>query len=138
MGNILDMQSIRQLNLFNNITKVRTRFCFRYNQILFFCVPHQLVQKAVGENGKHVKKIREILGVKVKVIPSPNGISYARKFIENIVAPVRVNEIESKGDELIVSAGRQSKAALIGREKRRLKEMQEIVRNFFGKELKIV
>jgi len=39
---------------------------------------------------------------------------------------------------MILTAGAKNKAALIGRDKRRLIEMQRITRDFFNRELKIV
>ena len=68
MVNTLNMQDIRYLNLFNKITRVSTRFCFKYNEAIIFCVPKQLVSKAVGEGGRNVKHISEILKRKIKII----------------------------------------------------------------------
>tara|TARA_Y100000310_G_scaffold28365_2_gene26996 strand:+ start:1472 stop:1885 length:414 start_codon:yes stop_codon:yes gene_type:complete len=134
----IDMQDMRYLNLFGEITRVRTRFCFKYNNLIIFCVPKSLVSKAIGENGKNTKRISEVIGKKVKVISKPEGIYGIRKFIESIVSPVKFNDLEIKDNEIILTAGIQSKAALIGRNKRRLHELQKISMDYFGKELKIV
>lgn len=56
MTNTIDMQDIRYLNLFERIMGVRTRFCFKYNEGLVFCVPKALVQRSVGENGRNIKE----------------------------------------------------------------------------------
>ncbi|MDP2628353.1 MAG: hypothetical protein Q8P15_00455 [Nanoarchaeota archaeon] len=138
MVNTIDMQDMRHLNLFGKITNVGTRFCFNYNDMIIFCVPKQLVHKAVGGNGENVKKISGILRRKIKVIPQPRGIFHAREFIQAIVSPVVFKDLEIKENEIILTAGNQSKAALIGRNKRRLLEMQKIIRSFFGKEFRIV
>ena len=53
------------------------------------------------------------------------------------MSPVTFNDITVEGDELVVNAGRNNKAALIGRNKRRFLEMQKIVSDFFGKNFKI-
>lgn len=132
------MQDMRHLNLFGRITRVSTRFCFKYNEAIVFCVPKSLISKAVGEEGKNVKQIRDLLRKRIKIIPIPNGIQHAKQFIEAIVSPVTFKDLEIKGNEIILTAGSQSKAALIGRNKRRLLEMQKIVKSFFGKEFKII
>jgi transcription antitermination factor NusA-like protein len=134
----IDMQDMRYLNLFGKITKVGTRFCFKYNENIVFCVPRQLVSKAVGEDARNIKQMKSILRKRIKIIPRPKGIQDARKFIEAIVKPVTFKDLEVKGNEIILTAGSQSKAALIGRNKRRLLEMQKIVKDFFGKEFRIV
>jgi NusA-like KH domain protein len=137
MANTIDMQDMRHLNLFEKITKIRTRFCFMYNETIFFCVPKQFVSKAIGERGRNIKNMSEILRRKIKIIPIPNGIEHAKYFIESIVAPVEFKEIQISKDEIILTAWRQSKAALIGRNKRRLMEMKKIIGDFFGRDFKI-
>jgi len=110
--------------LFEKITRVNTRFCLKYNETIIFCVPKHLVSM--------------VLRKKIKIIPTPQGIQHARKFIEIIANPVTFKDLEIKDDEIILTAGSQSKAALIGRNKRRLLEMQKIVKEFFGKEFRII
>ena len=137
MASTIDMQHMRYLNLFEQMTRIRTRFCFKYNETIFFCVPRPMVSKAIGKEGKNVKQINRILEKKIKVIPCPNGIIDAKNFIENIVSPVTFKDIRIEGNTFILNASTQSKAALIGRNKRRFLEMQKIVSDFFGKEFKI-
>ncbi len=138
MTGTISMQDMRYLNLFGRITGISTRYVIKYNEMIIFCVPKSLIAKAVGENGRNIKKISEILGRRIKVIPVPKEESHARQFIEAIVSPVKFRDLEIKGSEMILNAGKTSKAALIGRDKRRLIEMQKIVKDFFGKEFKII
>jgi NusA-like KH domain protein len=138
MSSTIDMQDIMYLNLFERTTRVTTRFCFKYNDTIFFCVPKDLVSKAIGPNGYNAKKLNEILNKKIKVIPAPKGIQDAKKFIQDIVNPVVFKDIDVRENEILLSASTQSKASLIGRNKRRLLEMQKIIKDFFGKEFRIV
>jgi len=138
MANVIDMQKMRYLNLFEKITRISTRFCFVYNETIVFCVPKSLVFKAIGENGGNIKKLNEILRKKIKVVPKPRGIVDLKSFIGSIVSPVNFKSLDLKGNEVVLTAGIQSKAALIGREKRRLLEMQKIIKDFFGREYKII
>ena len=138
MMNTLDMKDIMHLNLFSQITRINTRFCLKYNETIIFCVPKNLLNKAVGEQGKNVRRISESIGKRVRIIPVPRGLLDARGFISTIVKPVTFKDFQINGNEIIITAGSQSKAALIGRDKRRLIELQKISEDFFGKELKIV
>lgn len=139
MVNTIDMQDIMHLNLFSQITRIDTRFCMKYNGAIIFCVPKNLLARAVGEQGKNLRRLSETLGKKIRIIPMPRGINDARGFIQTIVKPIMFKDLEIKGNEIIITAGNiQSKAALIGRDKRRLIELEKIVENFFGKELKII
>jgi len=134
----IDMQDMRYLNLFSKITRIQTRFFFKYNEILMFCVPKKLITKAVGLNGNNVKELNQILRKKIKIIALPRGVEDIQVFIENIFRPQTFKEIEITEDEVILTAGRESKAALIGRNRRRLIEMQKIIKDFFKKEFRIV
>ncbi|MFH1310868.1 MAG: hypothetical protein ABIH65_00490 [Nanoarchaeota archaeon] len=137
MVKTIDMQEMRYLNLFEKIMKIRTRFCFRYNEAIFFCVPRYLLSKAIGENGRNIKEMSRILSRRIKVVVYPEGIHNAETFIRAIVSPVNFKNLEVKNNEIIIAGG-SNKAALIGRNKRRLLEMQKIIENFFGKEFRVV
>lgn len=125
------------MNLFEKIMRVRTRFCFQYNDSIVFCVPKPLMAKAIGEKGKNIKKMSEILNKKIKVVIAPKGISDVDIFIKAVVNPVTFKNLEVKDNEVIITGG-SNKAALIGRNKRRLFEMQRVVKDFFGKDFRVV
>jgi transcription antitermination factor NusA-like protein len=111
----------------------------QYNGTIIFCVPQSLVMKAVGKGGENIKHISEILKKRVKIIPCPKGIEDAKYFIANIVRPVTFKDLEVKENEIILNAGGiLNKSALIGRDKRRLLEMQKIVKDYFGKDFRII
>lgn len=138
LAGTIDMQDMRQLNLFRKITGVSTKHILDYNNMKIFCVPKKMLSKAIGKNARNLKKINSIIGKRIRVVPIPKGIQHAKNFIQAIVKPVKFNDIKIKDDEIILVAGRRNKAALIGRNKRRLKEMQKIIDDFFGREFKIV
>jgi len=132
MERTLDMKFIRYLNLFEKITKVRTQHCFCYNLTIIFLVPKELMAKALGEGGRNMKSLSNILEKKVKVITAPLGEKDMEKFILAIIYPLKIKGIEVRGDSLLINAGMQSKAALIGRNKIRLLEMKNILQQYFG------
>ena len=132
----IDMQEMRYLNLFEKMTGVRTRFCFRYNESIIFCVPKPLVSRAIGEGGRNLWKMSEILGKRIRVIAAPSGLQDSGAFIRTLISPLTIKSFEIKDNEIIVGGGK-NKASLIGRNKRRLFEMQKIVMEFFGKDFRI-
>ena len=128
---------MRYLNLFEKMTGVSTRYCFKYNDFVVFCVPRHLVSMAIGENGRNVKRMSEVLRKRIKVITAPDGIYHAKQFIEAIISPLRFKDLNISENEIILTAG-SNKAALIGRNKRRFLEMQKIIHDYFGKDFRIV
>ncbi|MCK5449594.1 KH domain-containing protein [Candidatus Pacearchaeota archaeon] len=140
MAGTIDMQLMRYINLFGKITKVPTTKCFVYNNQIVFVVPKAQVSMAIGKNAENVKKLNDILRRKIKVVAMPifdsssvnGGGGEIGKFIEAVVSPVEFNRVELKENTLVVNAGRQSKATLIGRGRQREKELSDVLRNFFG------
>tara|TARA_Y100000310_G_C20324975_1_gene642517 strand:- start:131 stop:550 length:420 start_codon:yes stop_codon:yes gene_type:complete len=137
MVSTLDMKDIRYINLFTKITRVNTRYFFEYNNMLVFCVPRKLLSKAVGPDAKNLRKMSDILKKRIRVVAQPKDISDAKSFIESIIAPVGFTDIEINNDEIVVTGGKQHKAALIGRNKRRLNEMKQIIKYFFKRDFRI-
>ena len=140
MVNILDMKDIRYINLFGQITGVNTRYCFFYNEFIVFGVPKRLISKAIGKEACNIRKMSETLGRKIKVVGNPDDDSKEsiREFVRKIVSPVEFKDLEVTDEEIILNAGSQSKAALIGRNRRRETELKEIVKDYFKRELRIV
>ena len=127
------MKLMRYINLFSRISRVPTTKCSVYNDHIIFAVPKSKVSQAIGPGASNVRKMREVLGrrVRIVVMPSdPENKQEIGKFIEEVVNPIEFNKIEINDGEIVVSAGRESKAALIGRNRIREKELSGIVKNF--------
>ena len=138
MSNIIDMQVMRYINLFERISHVSTTNCFVYNNIIIFAVPKKLVSRAIGKDASNVKQIYSILGKKARVIEE-RDIDQLDRFISDIVEPSSFNKIELKNGELTLSANRQNKAALIGRNRVREQELEDILKKFYNiQKLKIL
>ena len=136
---IINMQSMRYINILDKISRVKTRKCFVYNNILFFAVEGKQVSRAIGTSASNIKKIQDQIGKKVKIISEPRDSRDITRFIENIVFPIRFKSLEIKDNAALITAGsNQNKAALIGRNKRRLEELAKIVNDFFNLDLKII
>ena len=136
--NIIDMKLMRYINLLDRISRVKTRKCFVYNNIIVFAVPREMMSQAIGPGASNIMRIQEQLGKRVKIVLEPRGIEDAQNFVREIVSPVRFKSLELKEGVLILNAGSTSKAALIGRNKKRLEELSEIIMNNFGLNLKII
>jgi transcription antitermination factor NusA-like protein len=134
MANVIDMQLMRYINLFGRTTKISTTKVFYYNNQIIFCVPKDKVSMAIGKGACNIKKMSEILRKKIRVITMPlvDDVEGIKKFVGDTVAPIEFVGIEMKGGSIVVNAGRQSKAALIGRNRTREKELGDVMKDFFG------
>jgi N utilization substance protein A len=133
MVETIDMQSMRYINLFLKISKVPTTKVFNYNNQIIYAVPKSKISTAIGKNAVNVKKLNDILRKRIKIIAMPQGDNNSEisKFIEDIVSPIEFNKIEVNNNSVIITAGRNSKAALIGRNRIREKELSSVLKNFF-------
>jgi len=134
MGMVINMQVMRYINLFSKISRVNTKNCFVYNNQIYFAVPQSKVSMAIGKNASNVRKLSEILRRKIVIVemPGENNLNSVERFIKNVVSPIEFNKLEIKGGIAVITAGRQSKAALIGRGRIREKELGEILKDNFG------
>ena len=127
------MQMMRYINLFSKTTGVQTTKVFVYNNQIVFAVPGSKVSMAIGRGAVNVRRLNEILRKKIKVITMPaiDDDAGIGKFVEETVSPIEFTKVEVKEDSVVVTAGRQSKAALIGRGRQREKELADVLKNFF-------
>lgn len=139
MAKVIDMQFMRYMNLFEKISHVSTSDCFIYNNAIVFAVPKNLVSQAIGPGASNVKKMSETLRKKIKVVVLPKDNSGLKKFIEEIVEPIEIASLELKDGTVSISADRQAKAMLIGRNRVREQELIEILSKTFSiKHLKFI
>jgi NusA-like KH domain protein len=134
----IDMKVMRYINLFARISGINPKHCFVYNATIIFVVPQDKLSKAIGENGRNIKEMSDVIHKKVKVVMVPEGLADAEKFISTIIYPAQLKNVELRENFLIINAGQQNKAMLIGRNRARLDEMKRIVKDYFGKDLRIM
>jgi NusA-like KH domain protein len=139
MKHQIDMNRIRHLNLFEKITRTRAMNCFFYNGAIYFAVEHRDISKSIGKESSNLKKISSIISRKVRVISLPRNNEETKRFITNIIQPIMVQDIQVNNNEVIIDAGnRQTRALLIGREKKKLEELKNVTTTFLNKELKLI
>ena len=126
----LDINDIQQINLFVKITGVSAKNCFIYaNSIIFVIDPHDFY-KARGFQGSNLKKLSWALKKQVRIILSPGN--NVEKFIQAVIYPLKYKKFTDENGNIIITANQQSKASLIGRNKSKLNQLIEIVKQYFN------
>jgi transcription antitermination factor NusA-like protein len=129
---------MRYINLLDKMSNVKTTKCFIYNNTIIFAVPKFLISKAIGNGASNLRIIQEKIGKKIKIIEEPDGDKDSERFVSDIVSPYKFKSIEIKDGAFVVNAGgTQAKAMLIGRNKVRLDELDKIIKDVYGLELRI-
>ena len=134
MAGVIDMKMMRYINLFSKISHVDTTNCFIYNGQIIFAVPKAQVSMALGRDASNVRRMREIIGKKIKIVamPEKENRDELAGFIGDVINPTEFNKIEIKEGSVVITAGRQNKASLIGRDRTREKELFGILKDHFG------
>ena len=101
---MINMQTMRYINLLDRIAQVKTHICFVYNNTIVFAVPSDLMSKAIGTNGKNARMIQETLGKRIKIIKEARGIGDIERFIRDVVEPASFKSIELQGGEAVITA----------------------------------
>ncbi len=136
---IIDMRTMRFINLLEKVSNVKTNRCFFHNGIIFFAVNKSDISRAIGPAAINIKKLFVKIGKKVRIIENMSGVNNIKSFIEEIVYPVKLKSLEIVGNSAIINAGNnQNKAILIGRNRRREEELQKIIQDYFNLNIKIV
>ncbi|MCL6500623.1 MAG: hypothetical protein K6T16_01155 [Candidatus Pacearchaeota archaeon] len=128
----LDIQKIQYMNLFEKITHVKAKYCFNYDATVIFAVPKLLVTKAMGRNAENVNRLTERLNRKVKIVAVPQSTADLGRFVKVIIFPHKFKKLSLEDQQLFIFAMPREKAALIGRNKKRLQELSEVLDRFFN------
>ncbi len=144
------MQFMRYINLFERISQIATNDCFVYNNTIYFAVKPAFMSKAVGKNGANVREISETLRKRVRVISMPaiekfdaGSLEEKNKILKNfileVVSPIDFTTLDYTDNIVSISGSREQKAMMIGRDRSKQIELQEVLSRTFGvKELKFV
>lgn len=124
-----DTEILQYMNLFNQITKLTPKDCFKSNNNLVFIVKQGDIGKAIGKKGVNVKKLSSIIKKSVKIIEFNDDVC---KFIANLILPIKAKEIQREDNKVIIIANNNyEKGQIFGREKSNLKEILSTISKFF-------
>lgn len=131
-----DINTIKYISLFESITRAKLKDCIANERIIFIAHENE-IGKAIGKNGSNIRKIENILKKKIKVVEFNSDVL---QFIRNMTYPLQIKDIKN-GEGVITITGpdTKTKALLIGRDSKNLKNLKNIVKRYFPiKDIKVV
>jgi N utilization substance protein A len=119
---------MKYMQLFENLTRAKLKDCIA-NEQLIFIVEENEIGKAIGKGGSNVRRLEGLLNKKIKIVEFNNDIKH---FIRNFVMPLQVKDINEE-DNIITITGSdtKTKGLLIGRERKNLENLKEVVKRYF-------
>tara|TARA_Y100000310_G_C20275213_1_gene619888 strand:+ start:84 stop:470 length:387 start_codon:yes stop_codon:yes gene_type:complete len=120
---------MKYIILFENLTHVKVKDAYQRNGSLWFVIEKGGMFRAVGKNGERVKKIENMLKKKVKLVEYDDDVC---RFSSHLIYPVKAKNIEFSDGNLVFELNDvKSKGLLIGRERKNLKDLKEVLSRYF-------
>ena len=131
-----DIDIMKFISLFERITKINAKDCFKQGERIIFIVNEGKAGMAVGKKGMNIKRLENLFKKKVKIVEYNDDLI---EFVKNIIHPLPAKEIsEDNGIVTIIPLDSQTRGYLIGREAVNLRGFEDIVKRYFEiKEIKV-
>ena len=126
---IYDVELIKTINLFENVTKARVKDALYMKELLTFIVFEGDMFRALGKNLENLKKMESMLKRKIKIVEFNNDMV---KFITNLLYPYKVDSITVDGKIVTIKdEDTKTKGLIIGAKAQNLRQYERIVKKYF-------
>ena len=126
---IYDANLMKSMILFENLTKVNVKDAYLRENSIWFVIEKGGMFRAIGKNGIKIKKVENVFKKKVKLIEENEDIKI---FCKGLIYPVKAKEIDFNDEILTITAeDTRAKGLLIGRERKNLNELKEVLSRYF-------
>ena len=133
---VYDKELIGYINTFENIAKIKVKDCYKSDDFLTFIVEPVYMTRAIGKNGSNVKRLSSLLRKKIRVVEFNNDvIAFVKNLIMNVDSKIYK---EDEGVVAIKITNNKEKGIVIGRDKKNINNLQNIVSRYFSVKLKVV
>jgi len=126
MGIKLATQNIRDIGVFERLTKVHVKDCIRGESCVYFLVEEGKSGLAIGKNGSVIKSVGKVLGKPVKVFEFSRDV---KKMVSSMIPSA--TKVEVGDDSVAVSIPSSERSVVIGRNGRNIKVIKEFLRRQF-------
>jgi N utilization substance protein A len=134
----IDVQILQYIELFEKISRAKTKDCFLFNDKICFMVIKGHLHKALGPNKKNITKLENLTKRRIKIIEYNDNVL---QFIRNVLAPLKVVEIKNEdGIVTITGPDQKTKGLMIGAKASNLRAYEQIVQKYYPdiQELKVI
>jgi len=122
----LATQNIRDIAVFERLTKVHAKDCIRGESCVYFMIEQGKSGLAIGKNGSNVKSVGRVLGKPVKVFEFAPDLE---SMVKNMIPSVKGMEVN--GESVTVSIPKSDRSVVIGRSGQNIKVMKEFLKRHF-------
>lgn len=131
----IDQELLNSINVFLSVSNAKLKDCFNHNDVIYFIVEEGEIGKAIGIKGIFAKTIRERLKKNIKIVEFSQD---PKKFIKNLLLPLPIDDIYIENNTIyLVQLDKMIKAKILGRAKKNLQLMNELVKKYYGPHLSV-
>ncbi|MDA1196870.1 MAG: NusA-like transcription termination signal-binding factor [Nanoarchaeota archaeon] len=125
---LFDVTILGQIQLFEKVTHARVKDCIA-SDVLLFIIETGDMGKAVGKKGIVLKKVEGLLKKPIKLVEFNSDVC---TFVQQYLKPLRVTDI-SFSESVVTIKGLDgvSKGNIIGRERKNLKFLLDLLQRYF-------
>ncbi len=137
MGNITyDSDSMKLIMLFESMTRAKVKDCIQDEKIVFV-IEQGDMGKAIGKSGANIRRMETQLKKKIRLVEFSSDVL---QFVRNVIHPIEALGItQDSGIITIHGKDTSARAMLIGRERKNINHITQIVKRYFDvKEIKVV
>lgn len=122
-----DTETIRLLNIFENLTGIAARDCLIKENIVYFIVDEEKIGLVIGRNGNVIRNVERALNKSIKLFGYSEDLI---KFIKNLIPKANnIKILEENGKKIAeVNVEKTDKPLIIGREGKNLKILKELLK----------
>ncbi len=122
----LQTQNIRDIGVFERITKVHVRDCIRDENCVYFMIETGKSGLAIGRNGAVIKNVSKVLGKTVKVFEFAQDLE---TMVKNMIPTAK--KVETGNGSVTVTIPNSDRSVVIGRSGSNIKVMKEFLNRHF-------
>ena len=122
----LETQNIRDIAVFERMTKVHVKDCIRDESGVYFMVEKGKSGLAIGRNGTIIKNVSRVLGKNVKVFEFSHDLP---EMVKSMIPTAKNVDISDKA--VTVTIPNSERSVVIGRSGRNIKVMKEFLNRHF-------
>ena len=125
----LNLETIQTINLFESMTGANIKDCIKKEDKLMFIVEEGHIKRALGRDNSNLKRMEEILKKKIILIAFSKNVV---KFINNLLYPLKVDNIQKEGNiiEIYVQDNRIN-GKIYGRSRENIKWIIDLVKKYY-------
>ncbi len=129
---VISQDTLRYMQLFENVTEVRSKEILEEGDTIVFLVDKGKLGQAIGKGAHRLKKLEDLLKKKVKIVE----FDKEEKFIKNLFKPFPLTSLdirdETAGRVAYVSVDPKDKGKAIGDKGKNLHIVKKLVKKYYN------